>query len=69
MSHELWTAKLDAYLDGELDSVEMAKLDAHLRECSACAAEGLRRLQWKKNIQAAGQRYVPDPKLRNRLHN
>jgi anti-sigma factor RsiW len=67
VTHELWTAKLDAYLDGELDSGEMAKLDAHLRECPACAAEGLRRLQWKKTIQSAGQRYVADPKLRERV--
>ena len=67
MSHELWTAKLDAYLDGELDSAEMATLDGHLRDCSACAAEALRRLPWKKSIQSAGQRYVADPKLRERL--
>jgi anti-sigma factor RsiW len=68
VTHESWTAKLDAYLDGELESGEMAELDKHLRECSPCAAEGLRRLQWKKNIQAAAQqRYAPDPKLRQRL--
>ena len=67
MTHELWMAKLDAYLDGELDSAEMTKLDGHLRECPGCAAEGLRRLQWKKSIQSAGQRYVADPKLRERL--
>lgn len=64
MTHELWTAKLDAYLDGELDSGEMAQLDGHLRECPGCAAEGLRRLQWKKTIQSAGLRYVATPKLR-----
>jgi len=67
VTHELWMAKLDAYLDGELDSAEMTKLDGHLRECPGCAAEGLRRLQWKKSIQSAGQRYVADPKLRERL--
>lgn len=67
MTHESWTAQLDAYLDGELEAGEMAKLDSHLRECPECAAEGLRRLQWKKTIQTAGRRYVPDPKLRERL--
>jgi anti-sigma factor RsiW len=67
VTHELWTAKLDAYLDGEIESGEMAELDKHLRECPGCAAEGLRRLQWKKNIQSAAQRYVPDPRLRQRL--
>ena len=67
MTHELWTAKLDAYLDGELEAGEATELDGHLRECPGCAAEGLRKLQWKKNIQSAGQRYVADPKLRERL--
>jgi len=68
VTHEVWTAKLDAYLDGELESSELAKLDSHLRECPACAAEGLRRLQWKKAIQsAAAQRYGADPGLRERL--
>lgn len=67
MTHEVWTAKLDAYLDGELGAREMTELDGHLRECPGCAAEGLRRLQWKKTIQSAGQRYVADPKLRERL--
>ena len=67
MTHELWIAKLDAYMDGELEAGETTKLDGHLRECPGCAAEGLRRLQWKKTIQSAGQRYVADPKLRERL--
>lgn len=68
MTHESWIAQLDAYLDGELEPGEMAKLDSHLRECPACAAEGLRRLQWKKTIQAAAsQRYVADAKLRERV--
>ncbi len=67
MTHEMWTGKLDAYLDGELESAEMMELDRHLRGCPGCAAEGLRRLQWKKNIQSAGQRYVADQKLRERI--
>jgi anti-sigma factor RsiW len=67
VTHELWTAQLDAYLDGELESGEMAKLDSHLRECPGCAAEGMRRLQWKKNVQSAAQRYLVDPKLRERI--
>lgn len=67
MNHEMWAGKLDAYLDGELESAEALELDRHLRECADCAAEGLRRLQWKKNIQSAGRRYVADPKLRERI--
>ena len=66
-SHEPWTGKLDAYLDGELDSDQMQGLDRHLRECPRCSAEALRRLQWKRAIHSAGQCYVPDPALRERI--
>jgi anti-sigma factor RsiW len=66
-SHELWLGKLDAYLDSELDSGPMQELDRHLRECPACAAEALRRLQWKRAIQTAGERYTPDPVLRAKI--
>jgi anti-sigma factor RsiW len=65
-THERWTGKLDAYLDGELDSSQMQELDRHLRECSGCTAEALRRLQWKRAIHSAGQCYVPDPAVRER---
>ena len=67
MTHEPWTAKLDAYFDGELESAETLDLDRHLRECSACAAEGLRRMQGKLAIRAAGRRYRADPALRARV--
>jgi anti-sigma factor RsiW len=66
-THESWTGKLDAYLDGELDTKEMKELDGHLRECPGCAAEALRRVQWKRAIHSAGQRYMPDPALRERI--
>ncbi len=67
MTHEPWIAQLDAYLDGELESAKMQELDRHLRECPACAAESLRRLQWKRTVQAAGQRYSADSALRARV--
>src|SRR5277367_2514325 len=66
-SHELWAGKLDAYLDGELDSGSMQALDRHLRGCPACTAEALRRLQWKRAIHSAGQRYTPDPAVREKI--
>jgi anti-sigma factor RsiW len=66
-THESWTGKLDAYLDGELESSQMQELDWHLRECPGCTAEALRRLQWKRAIHSAGQCYVPDPALRERV--
>lgn len=65
--HESWAGKLDAYLDGELESSQMQELDRHLRECPGCTAEALRRLQWKRAIHSAGQCYVPEPALRERV--
>jgi anti-sigma factor RsiW len=67
MTHESWIAQLDAYLDGELAAGAMRELDGHLRECPACAAESLRRLQWKRMVHAAGQRYAGDPGLREQV--
>jgi anti-sigma factor RsiW len=67
VTHEPWTARLDAYLDGELESAETLELDRHLRECPDCAAEGLRRMQGKLAIRAAGRRYSADPALRERV--
>ncbi|MGB9204067.1 MAG: zf-HC2 domain-containing protein [Terriglobales bacterium] len=66
-THEQWTGQLDAYLEGELDSGQMQELDRHLRECSGCTAEALRRLQWKRAIRSAGQGYVADPAVRERI--
>jgi anti-sigma factor RsiW len=66
-AHESWAGKLGAYLDGELDSSQMQELDRHLRQCPGCTAEALRRLQWKRAIHSAGQRYMPDPALRERI--
>jgi anti-sigma factor RsiW len=66
-THERLTGKLDAYIDSELDSRQMQELDGHLRECSGCTAEALRRLQWKRAIHSAGQCYVADPAVRERI--
>jgi anti-sigma factor RsiW len=67
MTHDPWLAQLDAYLDGELESGPMQELDRHLRECPPCAAESLRRLQWKRTVHTAGQRYAADPAFRERI--
>jgi anti-sigma factor RsiW len=67
MTHESWIAQLDAYLDGELEGGKMQELDGHLRGCPSCAAESLRRLQWKRTVHSAGQRYKPDSALRERM--
>jgi len=62
-----WTAKLDAYLDGELPADEMRELDAHLRGCPSCAADVLGRLQMKRAVHSAGMRYRPSPDFRERV--
>src|ERR1700730_9885301 len=67
MACEHWTVKLDAYFDGELPVDEARALQEHLRQCATCAAEGLRKLQQKRAIQAAAQRFTPDPAFRTRI--
>jgi anti-sigma factor RsiW len=67
MACELWVEKLDAYLDGELVPAEQRALHEHLRGCASCAADSLDRLQAKRAIQAAGQRFVPDAAFRARM--
>jgi anti-sigma factor RsiW len=64
---ETWAGKLDAYLDGELSLAEARALGEHLRVCGACAAESLSRVQQKRAVQAAGQRFTPDPAFRARI--
>jgi anti-sigma factor RsiW len=64
---ENWTEKLDAYLDGELPAGEARALGEHLRGCAACAAESLSRVQQKRALHAAGQRFTPDPAFRARI--
>jgi anti-sigma factor RsiW len=64
---ETWAEKLDAYLDGELAPAEARALGEHLRGCGGCAAESLSRVQQKRAVQAAGQRFTPDPAFRARI--
>ncbi len=67
MSCETWTEKLDTYFDGELSPEEARALNEHLCQCTSCATEGLRRLQQKRAVQAAAQRFMPDPAFRGRV--
>jgi|HubBroStandDraft_5_1064220.scaffolds.fasta_scaffold151615_2 anti-sigma factor RsiW len=67
MACERWTEKLDPYVDGELPVDEARAMDEHFRGCASCAAEGLRRVQQKCAVQAAGQRFIPDPAFRARI--
>jgi anti-sigma factor RsiW len=67
MACKVWGGRLDAYLDGELPADEERALREHLQGCAGCAAESLERLQTKRAIQAAGQRFVPDAAFRARM--
>lgn len=67
MACEQWRGQLDAYLDGELDSAQASALGAHLRGCAGCAADALGRVQMKRSVQMAGNRYAPSAELRNRI--
>lgn len=67
MPCEQWRGKLDAYVDGELDSAEAGALATHLRGCAQCANEVLERVQMKRSVQVAGQRFAPSAELRNRI--
>src|SRR5208282_5632321 len=42
-------------------------LDEHLRGCASCAAEALRKVQQKRAVAAAGQKFTPDPAFRARI--
>jgi anti-sigma factor RsiW len=63
-----WTEQLDTYIDGELPANEARALDEHLRGCPSCASQALYKVQQKRAIQAAGQRFTPDPAFRDRIH-
>jgi len=62
-----WKVKLDAYVDGELQSEEMRAFDSHIRTCASCAADALARVQMKRSIQTAGKRFTPSAEFRNRM--
>jgi len=67
MACDQWLAKLDTYLDGELSAEEMKAFDAHVRTCPQCAAQALARVQMKRAVHSAGQRFAPDPAFKARI--
>ena len=67
MACQLWSEKLDTYLDGELPPSEETALREHLRSCAACSSDSLDRLQAKRAIKSAGQRFLPDAAFRARI--
>lgn len=67
MGCDAWAEKLDAYLDGELDSAEASTLSAHMRGCGSCAGDALERVQVKRAVAAAARRYEPSAEFRSRI--
>jgi len=68
MACESWKAHLDRYVDGELPLNEMHDFETHLRTCLPCSRAILSRVQMKRAIQVAGQRYAPNAEFRRRMH-
>src|SRR5690349_13496700 len=62
-----WSSKIDEYLDGELETADVAAVAAHLHECAACAADALGRVQMKRSVQLAGKRYTASAALREKI--
>lgn len=52
---------IHAYLDGELDLVRTMEIEAHLRECPACAREHATYAALSSAIKAHGSLYYPLP--------
>jgi anti-sigma factor RsiW len=67
VSHEHSGTQLDAYLDGELASVEAAELEAHLVRCPACARLREERLALRAAIRAAVPAQPAPDALRERV--
>jgi len=67
MACEAWRDKLDLYADGELAPADASTLNAHMRTCSDCAADALARVQLKRSVAAAGNRYQPSAAFRARI--
>jgi anti-sigma factor RsiW len=67
MACDTWVGKLDAYLDGELDSAAARELSVHMRSCGECAAAALERVQVKRAVAMAGKRYEPSAEFRARV--
>ena len=67
MACESWIAKLDTYLDGELEEGEMRSLDAHIHSCTLCAAEALKRVQMKRAVKIAGRHFTANPDFKRRV--
>ncbi len=63
LTHDL----LNALVDGELASDQLAAVDQHLAGCPSCTSYALQQSLLKSATAKAGQRYQPPPHLEMRL--
>lgn len=68
MIDDIWPTKVERYIDGELSEQETQEMTAHLRECASCASAAMQQMQLKRALKFAGQRYVPEPEFRRKIH-
>ena len=67
MACEQWSDKLDAYVDGELSSMEANEIGRHLPGCSGCAAQALERVQMKRSVADAGKYFESSSEFRKKI--
>lgn len=67
MNDHLSQAVLNALADGELTRDQLADANQHLAGCSSCTSNALYLALLKSATAKAGQRFTPQPHLRERL--
>ena len=67
MTHPGFEAQLDAYLDGELATIDARQLEAHLAQCPECARFRQERLELRAAIKARVPAFQASDALRERV--
>ena len=67
MTHPGFEAQLDAYLDGELATVDASELEVHLAQCPECARFRQERLELRAAIRARVPAFEAPAALRERV--
>jgi anti-sigma factor RsiW len=66
-SDHLDSAKLNAFIDGELSHAERQRIEQHLATCHACTLRVLSAAQLKAATARAGHRFAPSPEALARI--
>jgi anti-sigma factor RsiW len=67
VNHTVLATQVDAWLDGELASVEAGELESHLAQCPECARYRDERLELRAAIRSALPTFEASDALRNRV--